>query len=90
MNAVIDIFRAAVALAALTILVGATVMNPIFTGWIGGYLTHQKIQSQGVEESREATYKVLCTAYFNASFFERWTNSIHFGNGWCEDYKHRL
>lgn len=90
MTAAVTLTRGIVALVAFVILAGTIVLNPLVTGWVGGFLTHKQIQSAGVTEAREATYKVLCTAYFNASFLERWTNSRHFGNGWCEDYKHRL
>ncbi|MGH0214435.1 hypothetical protein NKY66_11025 [Sinorhizobium meliloti] len=90
MVAVLNATRAVVALVALTILVGATAMNPIFTGWLGGYVWNEHFQSQGLQEAHERYFPTLCREYRDASFIERWTNSRIASNGWCEDYLHRL
>ncbi|WP_425624904.1 hypothetical protein [Agrobacterium radiobacter] len=90
MNAVINLIRGTVAIVALVILTGAVIMNPIFTGWVGGYLYHQKVQNEGVEAAYERHYKTLCAEYRDASFLDRWTNIRIAGNGWCKDYLHRL
>lgn len=90
MEAIATLIRGSVALVAFAILAGTIVLNPLVTGWVGGFVTHKQIQSQGLIEAREDTYKVICGDYFNSSIFERWTSVRHFGNGWCDDYKHRL
>ncbi|RVH69231.1 hypothetical protein CN198_14325 [Sinorhizobium meliloti] len=90
MVAVINTIRAVVALAALTVLVGALALNPIFTGWLGGYLWNEQLQSQGLQEAHERYFRTLCPAYFEASLVERWTSPFYFDMVWCEDYKHRL
>ncbi|WP_429819128.1 hypothetical protein [Ensifer sp. B1-9] len=90
MNAVGNLIRGTAALGALAILTGAVVLNPLVTGWMGGYVANAKFQEQGVEEAHERYFRTLCTDYYNASYLERWTSPRHFGNGWCADYKHRL
>lgn len=90
MNAVTNMIRGTAALGALAILTGAVVLNPLVTGWMGGYVANAKFQEQGVEEAHERYYPTLCAEYRDASFIERWTNIRIAGNGWCKDYMHRL
>lgn len=90
MNAAINLIRGTVALGALVILTGAVVLNPLVTGWIGGYAYHAKFQERGVEEAHERYFRTLCTDYYKASYLERWTSPFLFDMGWCSDYKHRL
>lgn len=90
MKATFNLVRGIVALVALSILIGTVVLNPLLTGWIGGYAANEKMQSVGVKAAQEAAYRTLCPEYLNASYFERWTNPRIFGNGWCEEYKDRL
>jgi len=85
-----NLIRGTVAIIALIILIGATALNPIVTGWIGGYVSNEHTLEKGRDEAREANFRVICTDYFNSSLLERWTSTRHMQNGWCEDYKDRL
>lgn len=90
MIAAVNLIRGTVAFVALAILTGAIILNPFVSSWIGGYVSNAKFQRQCVAEARAQHFRSLCTDYYNASYFDRWTSPRLSDMGWCAEYKHRL
>lgn len=82
--------RGVLYLGALAIFVGMILINPLFTGWVGGLVTSESMRSDGQSEVEEKYFRVICPRYFEASTFERWTTPDLYNSGWCENYKDRL
>lgn len=85
-----SVIRGIVGLFSMALLAGMVLLNPLFTGWVGGFVTAENMRSEGLNEVREKYFVVICTNYFEADFLERWFSVQSWENTWCEDYKHRL
>lgn len=71
--------------------VSNSVGKPLWDSWSAhsDRLTQEEVRGARIEkEAREQTYKTLCPAYFEASFFDRWLRYRDLR--WCGSFRDRM
>lgn len=80
---------ATLGIAAVIIL--NSVGQPLWVSWSAHSerITQEEVRGAGIEnEAREQTYKTLCPAFFEASFFDRWLR--YRDRRWCQSFRDRM